>query len=256
MKVIKSKIDLPTWFKLNNYDSVTLLSDNDLTDQIAYRASLLTYLDYGFTKDSDFTDLHSRLKWALITKGNPIVSEVFQLTHDDELVPAMPWTNAVKPLKALNAITFTHTLIKEDRLIANKERLTPIDYSAYSEYFDLVDLNNNHRLAHMVINLNENSDKTILSDIKKLLPHWREVLEINEPTENIYSKPSHFKKIVDYKIIPLLDLKIWSLLEDKKIPHRVLTVALYPNGEKGETELKQTVLPFTEIILSDDYRLI
>jgi hypothetical protein len=256
MKVIKTKKDLPTWFKLKNYDSISLLNDDELTEQISYRKFLLRCVKHGFTTESDFTHISSKAEWSLIKNGIAIVTEVFKLKDDDELLPDLPWTSAVKPLKALNAIGFTHELIKDDRLVANKEKFNPLDYDAYSEYFDLVDLNKNHVHAHMVINLKENTDKTILSDIKKLLPHWRKVLEINEPTENIYSKPSHFKKIIDYKIIPLLDLKIWSLLENKNIPHRVLTVSIYPNGEKGETELKQTVLPFAEIILSDDYRLI
>ncbi|MGK0270711.1 MAG: hypothetical protein ACI88H_001359 [Cocleimonas sp.] len=258
MKKVSSTKDLPTWFKLENYDCIANLSNEKLLEQIGYRCFLLRNIESGATKESNFTIPSSQAEWSLINRGTVVITDVFIIDEDDEhgISPCMPSTQAVHPLPAYRAIYFVHQLIKDDRLIASKDKFKMLDFDLSTEDFDLAEPKGKHSIAHMAINLADNSDKVILADIKKLLPEWREALKVDEPNKNIYSKSSHYQKIVDYKIIPLLDLKIWSLLVRQKIPHRVLTVSLYPNGEKGETELKQTVLPFVDKVTSDNYRVL
>ncbi|WP_307803470.1 DUF6387 family protein [Rahnella sp. ChDrAdgB13] len=92
----------------------------------------------------------------------------------------------------------------------------------------------------------------------KLLPVWRSELNINEP-EKKRSWSYIRDRILSYKIIPLIDLlelaKIYTNGTKRRIPKRVLSLMIYPNGERDGFGLEQTVIPFLEKIRAKTYKL-
>ncbi|CDH23231.1 DUF6387 family protein [Xenorhabdus bovienii] len=94
-------------------------------------------------------------------------------------------------------------------------------------------------------------DSLIIDSVKRLLPIWRKDLGI-EPLEKPISSSWEVlrNKILNYKIIPLLDLLIWEKKTKNKITNGVLAVTLYPDGEFDSINIAQTIKPFLEKILS------
>jgi hypothetical protein len=106
------------------------------------------------------------------------------------------------------------------------------------------------------INLESFTDKEILEELTKCLPEWRKVQGVEENNYIQLSKPSHKSKIIEYRMIPYMDLSISALLNDITIPHRVMVAALFPNESKGELEFRQTIIPFYKKLLDSDYRIL
>ncbi|HBD5087637.1 TPA: hypothetical protein KKL48_004996, partial [Escherichia coli] len=103
------------------------------------------------------------------------------------------------------------------------------------------------------VDLLHNRDDELIEAFTKLLPKWRSELSIVEPDKPIAgSWESIRRKIIDYKIIPLIDLLSWELSTDRKISLGVLAVSLYPDGEKDTFAIAQTVKPFLEKIMRSD----
>ena len=96
-------------------------------------------------------------------------------------------------------------------------------------------------------------DDILIDDFKKLLPIWREEMEmepIDAPLNNYWQVVT--RKIIEYKVLPYIDLMHWSKVKNVSIPSSVLTVALWPYGERGDFGIYQTIKPFIEKIMSYD----
>ena len=59
------------------------------------------------------------------------------------------------------------------------------------------------------------------------------------------------KKVLDYKVIPMLDLLDWAAMANVSITNRVMALALFPDGDYDSTNLAQTIKPFIENLLAD-----
>ncbi|EOV9570223.1 DUF6387 family protein [Cronobacter turicensis] len=111
---------------------------------------------------------------------------------------------------------------------------------------------------YMAIDIKK-TDEEILSDLEKLLPVWRKELNI-DPPEKKRSWEYMRNKILSYRIIALMDLleivKIYTALTDIRVPKRLISLALYPEGERDGFGLDQTVIPFLEKIRGKSYKLL
>lgn len=95
------------------------------------------------------------------------------------------------------------------------------------------------------INLDSKRDDEIISDFSRLLPKWREEMQVTEP-DRVKIKPSFYKKIVAYRVVPYLDLRLWEKNNGFSIPYSVMAAALFPDGERGDTDLRQTVRSYIQ----------
>jgi 6-pyruvoyl-tetrahydropterin synthase len=116
-------------------------------------------------------------------------------------------------------------------------------------------INNNSSIS-MKVNLKENNDKFILDRIKELLPKWREELNIEEPKSSMSISKVHVKKIIDYQVIPYLDLLVHQKIEGIKIPHRVIVEALFNEKINSYTEIefRQVILKFIKKITDPTFQ--
>lgn len=88
------------------------------------------------------------------------------------------------------------------------------------------------------LDLLSSSDDAIIADLKELLPKWREQLGI----ENIAIKSrektgaSVIRKIIDYRVIPSLDLILFSAVSGFTYTHRELIEILFPHSTMTEAD--------------------
>ncbi|WP_254797826.1 DUF6387 family protein [Enterobacter sp. JMULE2] len=99
----------------------------------------------------------------------------------------------------------------------------------------------------------DNRDEILIDTFSKLLPLWRRELNIPEPSKPVTGGwESIRKKIIEYKIIPMIDLLSWERTTKNRISLGVLAVALFPDGEKDSIMIAQTVKPFLDKLMTYD----
>ena len=235
-KKVNSKKDLPKSFDLGKYDCLENLSDKDLFRQLYWRQDDLTMKhsempEYGFMFGAEYP-LHNNY-------GDPFG----ELKEDDWFCDKLTaergyWKD--KPIIIDNEMV--GSLISEDNGMFWAVMREPVNL--------LSDTLDNMLVS---VDLLHNRDDELIEAFTKLLPKWRSELSIVEPDKPIAgSWESIRRKIIDYKIIPLIDLLSWELSTDRKISLGVLAVSLYPDGEKDTFAIAQTVKPFLEKIMRSD----
>lgn len=267
IKKINSKKDLPKSFSLDKYKDLETMSDKDLFRQLYWRCD---DLDITSTDCPDY-GLQVGAKYPL--KNN--YGDPFGEIKEDEWFSAKQNENKSKPdLLKLSYSDGVKPLMRFELAFLNKSyaekgywkgKPVVVDDDAVSELFTedngmfwavmrepvnlLTDIVENVMLT---VDLN-NRDDVLIEAFSKLLPKWREELGFREPEKPVAGGwESIRRKIIEYKIIPLIDLLSWEKATNSKISLGVLGVALYPDGEKDSFIIAQTVKPFLEKILATD----
>ena len=267
---IKTTNDLPVWFSLKQYRVLNEMSDEQVREQFLVRLNLYRATD-------DLTEIvecseeeyfgSEYLDWESIKK-RPIVSIESRKTLIPNSKPSPAKIDAYHRLAARGSVhgVMVHTAEHFMKHIYDKEviKANPDDpeYLLYKQDYLLSDISM-YAKAHgysgatsglyIELNIEEYCDEDIIKDVQQLLPFWRKQLSVDEP-DVINQRKDDVQKIVNYQLIPLLDLLLWSAANRRKIPNSVMTVALFPNGEKGEVEFRQTVLPMLHKLLDYRYR--
>lgn len=84
-------------------------------------------------------------------------------------------------------------------------------------------------------------DKILIENFKLHLAARR--AESNTEHLSRHGRQCNFLDWIHYGVLPYLDLKLWELENDIKIPHRVIADAIYPRGEGGEETVRKTTIP-------------
>lgn len=267
MRRINSKRDLPSWFNISNYEKLTTIDDDQILRQFRVRYWLLL-LDIGDKPSQDPPD--SSEEWMQIIQGRPVVDVDKECSGiETKYYSSMDESEArLKGCEAVSGIDFSFLTnlpyMLEDLGLATLEANKHYKETGFK--YDVPD--NTHRDVNFVckpfenilggdalvsINLKYYNDIELLTLLKELIPQWRQQLDLKEPP-NFIGKPSAVKRLLKYRVIPYLDLKIWGKFKNVTIPHKISVLALYPEGERGEIEFVQTVLPFVNKILEDGFR--
>ncbi|HIG8798088.1 TPA: DUF6387 family protein [Raoultella terrigena] len=93
-------------------------------------------------------------------------------------------------------------------------------------------------------------DEILLAEFKRLIPIWRKEMNVEKNPSIASSWSVVKKKVIDYKIIPYIDLYIWANTNGVSIPHGIMAVALFPYGEKDVFSVTQTIKPFIENLMT------
>lgn len=99
------------------------------------------------------------------------------------------------------------------------------------------------------------SDAELVEYFQKSLVEWRELLGVPEPERKL-STPRIIGKLIDFRIIPLLDLLIWEIENDAKIKKSTLSILLFPDGGSGETLLesgKGKIMRFLDKVMASNF---
>ena len=108
----------------------------------------------------------------------------------------------------------------------------PLPNMEVSHYLKEAEVNN-EGLMLVQINLAETSPEEIINHLKVMVPEWKQQLQAPEPPARDFRfGVSNLKKILDYNIIPIMDLLYWAQDEEVRIGMPQLTSFLYPDEFK------------------------
>lgn len=254
MTIIKSKKDIH-WFNLSNYEFLKTLTKQELETQLTLHLEYLEYTDKklneGIRIEKYITEVRERMskQWEVIFNGKPnIISEP---PLDTEKNPNDLWhSNAISGQSVYRA-DFNARLL-------NSEKLAPLVKGAFFENINLFLREHTHLkelepdIVTVEINLKDHTDREIVSEVILLLKAWREQLNIPEPKNIKFQRANHHKNIVEYKIIPLIDLKRWELISGNKLEDGIIMAALFPDNYN--LDYKRTIKPFYKNIISSNFR--
>jgi hypothetical protein len=270
--------DLPSWFNLSNYDFLEGLNEKDLLLETLIRTRLLEgsraekkiFTEFGNAKLEDGESSFLRITKLFFSQrkdehhkanaNDPVMSLW------DDLEKTFPELGPKDPCTILNLwdISTFQLAIPEMVSHANLEQQYGKDEllndtfelavpTFYADRFYGIYPTHNERPAFWVsLDIHNYTDKQILSSLKKKLEIFRNYDDVKQP-KSTEPRSDDIDKILKYKLIQYFDLMYWSKLNQVRIKKHVVTIALWPDGEKGTDELKQTIEPLFKKIFSTRY---
>ncbi len=270
MNKINSKKDLPKSFKLENYDALESLSDKDLFRQLYWRHADLEfpndeYPEFGMEVCADYPmndslgDPFKEIKpSASFTKKQEEYKrkdkpDLLKLSYGEGIKPFMRFELSVLgKMESQNGYFKGMPIaVGEDELGDLFKEDNGLFWAGMREPVNLL----SDIMEHVVITVDVRNcrDADLINTFKELLPLWRKELNFPEPPKPVSGGwESIRRKILDYKIIPLIDLISWERGTNSKISLGVLNVALFPNGEKDAFIIAQTIKPFLDKLIEYD----
>ncbi len=276
-KKINSKKDLPKEFSLEKYNSLAIMSDKDFFRQLYWR---MFFNDPDWTEGAYFIQNGSDSKMPsdstdpfneFVSKhpdefyeqfnGNKEAFERFAVNSNNSL--RISSGDGVRGLSRLDVValskaTDTHGERSGKKLVIDIEEFNFSFMEPGGESHGWISARASDSINKiidnelcLVVDLNL-PDEILIDDLKNLLPMWRKELNVKEvPIEINNSWNIVRRKILEYKIIPYMDLISWSLEQELIIAQGVLAVSLFPDGEKDVFAIVQTVRPFIEKLVSE-----
>lgn len=282
----KKSSDFPKWFKINRYEWTSHLLEEDplsLYWEFRYRVAALTSTDFNSWVYPIIQERVGRLTVRPRQAADP--SALTRVVADEtyeELVrgnphPYLTGKPATRPMsmadmsllieqslpQALSAVdrsgraTSLHDLVLgpysgKPRWFDIKERLS-IDTHRYSR---LSHGGNGDLTAHCAIDLTC-SDDEICESLRSIIPEWRkklsELRKLNLPKQKTAYR--ELGKIVDYKLIPILDLQLWENNTNRKITEKIM-VAKLANGSEydfSEGNFRKTAIRMLNKLMSGEW---
>lgn len=86
------------------------------------------------------------------------------------------------------------------------------------------------------------NDEQLISDLVDFVHKLRENLNINS-SDYLSVNFQNLQKWAAYKILPIMDLIIWSKAKNAKITNSVMCVVVFPTGIYGESNLAKSIFP-------------
>ncbi|MFS7249086.1 DUF6387 family protein [Rahnella rivi] len=264
---INSKKDLPKSFDLKKYTSLETMSDKDLFRQLYWRSEDLDIThtdipDFGLQVASEYP-IHNNIgdpfgeikesEWFLDKqKKYETQPNLINMSYGEGIKPVMRFeVSLMSKLNSESGYWKGKPIIVDDDMIG--DLFTEDNGMFWAVMREPINLLNPAFDNPMVtIDLN-NRDDVLIEALTTLLPKWRKELKMPEPSKPVSGGwDSIRRKIIEYKIIPLIDLLSWANSTDSKISLGVLAVALFPDGEKDTFIIAQTIRPFLDKLITID----
>lgn len=252
METIKTINDLPSWFSLDNYKNLDS-SEESLFSLIAEREVRSHILEGG----ASFTMLEACMtsirKSVMARDGSisiPGNNVSWKNDYPRPSIKETPTCNEYLPngktVQPFSIIDIYQMGLEADVFLNNMSA----DEDCGKSYDSIARLPAGGTTLSLSINLHL-PDYQIIEELKKLLPQYRKLLKSPNPQKQY--KQSDLSKILSYNILPLADLILWAKAENKTITLSVLAVSLFPDGSRGEEDIRKTIIPFMEKVISHQY---
>jgi hypothetical protein len=253
MEKPKKALQVPTWFNIKNYDKCDNFSKKEWADQLDYRLALFEEINenldgyvlscYGYSLESILNNIH---EFGIINLEpfNPLFSSR-SLSKRAKGFRRIE-SSAIKPISTSTmSIMGSHvkTVFKNNTSLKSNESIDDFlelfNQSPFDEFRRIHEQEQEEstlETAFLSIDLSiPNSE--ILKQMKTFLPAYRKALGIDVSTKLASSE--NINDLIEGKILAVLDLNIWEILNHVSIKPSVFITALYPGGLQGETELKK-----------------
>lgn len=272
---------LPEWFDLTKYNELLGVKNEAIIREVTERT-------YSLSCDG-CTDGYLNGAMQALKEGQILLSPIEPIEPDDEDTPRMrhseivsigpgpfevkiaqlpepvPWEDDIPPLRGGAGVmpidTFTLAGMYGDAKTAglikpapdNPDEFTWIKTdSMLASVSALLELNS---LAVSVF-LAEATDEEIIHDFKELLPIWRDRMGMPEPVKKGAGQvgPFTIKRIIEYAVIPMLDLMLWAKSEGFEYSAEQLSRVLFPEAFVSGKHLTDTRIPFALGFANHDYQ--
>ena len=105
--------------------------------------------------------------------------------------------------------------------------------------------------VEICLNLADYTDDEVCADIKKLLKRWRKQTGIEEPKIKKQRNGDTYN-VVNYKIIPLINLATWEAINNQRILERSLEEVVFKGMNIGKNDIQTKFKAFMYKILDDN----
>lgn len=252
METIKTTNDLPSWFSLDNYKYLNY-SEEALFSLIAEREMKFHLLEGGDSfslAEACLTDIRKsgmeRDGFISIPTDYELWKNAYPEPNTNENKNHNEYLPEGKAVQPFSIIDICQMGLEASVFLDN----VPDDEDCGKSYDSMARLATGGDTLSLSINLHL-PDYQIIEELKKLLPQYRNLLESPKPKKKY--KQADLAKILPYNILPLADLTLWAKAENKNIHLSVLAVSLFPDGSRGEEDIRKTIIPFMEKVISHQY---
>ncbi len=88
------------------------------------------------------------------------------------------------------------------------------------------------RTVMLEVDLSSGTDDEIAESLKAALPQWRKYMEIQEnPLDSVRFGYGTIKKLINYRIIPMLDILVWTKIKQIRVSDDRLSRLLYTDDD-------------------------
>ncbi|EBT2284428.1 hypothetical protein CI530_20905, partial [Salmonella enterica] len=177
-----------------------------------------------------------------IFSGNPFLIEEKQLSYmtpDNRLFqPPHFFLTTLERLAELSIIAMqrgNYVWHGDDRYSINGEIQEEALLESLPDQFE--------KTVMLEIDLSSGTDEEIAESLKAALPQWRKYMEIDEnPLDSVRFGYGTIKKLINYRIIPMLDILVWAEIKKVRISDDRLSRLLYADDiEESEMRLSQQI---------------
>lgn len=243
MKTVEIYTELQKWFNYDNYLEIEFCTLKAFHKEFQVRKSILDSIEFFGEGDVYFEK---------ILAGKPVISKVIDI--NEHLIESQTHIRQVtfahiEHLKRSLEIFSLESFVKNSYQLKKDVKEQPITQSMRAVF-----LRSNESRVYPSFDLESSSDDEIISSIRTLLPVWRKEYGIIDKKQETFGI-GKILKLVDYRIIPMMDLLMWSKLNSISLSNTILTRVLYPkltDEVRGEEQLKDTDRPIAEKALSGE----
>jgi len=270
---IQTKNDLPGWFNLTKYNRLRDLSEPELYMQVTWRAFVMnSILEKECSRSFYWPEEILPEAEPAIEQCRPIIQNIrengLHNVKQGESKRKSPKEERDRDFKfrlsgAVGYLTVSNALMMSRYLLRKCPKvMTEFKKNRYLSGSDIEMLSVDAALretvfsdnkAHITLDLGRYSDKSILRQLEKILPLIRDDLGIKEISKSQRSKALEVEKILRYNTLPYLDLTAWAVENKKKIPLRVMSSVLFPDGDKGDNDVQNIIIPLAKKIITEEF---
>ncbi|HDT5674245.1 TPA: hypothetical protein QHK20_004559 [Klebsiella variicola] len=236
-----------SWFDVRRYDGL-----KDLTLEQIYAELERRMLAYK-----------TRQQWETAGKDNQMQAIYHDATiRCGDVILKSDWISdnhrlshsyAVRPMTIVQLFNYGRAMYR----LETSEQTDPVAVSSdyISEYLKQGGMNPANKML-IEIDLEEASSDDLAEHLKVLIALWQKHLKTPKPPKRKF-RFGHktFERILDYKVIPLMDLISWEQLynEGKNIPFTILADILHGNnGARSSENIKDTDYDYAKSYLDND----
>lgn len=247
IKKLSHVSELPSWFKLENYNDAALLDIGGWHENLLWRKWLKEALSRApdrFKSENEPKFIEDQMK--------QIMSDPIQKERRISIEIQSPSVEFLTP--------YTMGALYNE---LNEQQIETLNIELNREFTSLEDLEKSHKehpwMIAPLINLLPDydsvpvmvdihlPDELIIEEFKKWLKDARKTIDTFSKTKR--ARQQNFDLWISAGVLPYIDLSIWSETTRTAIPDRVYADAIFPRGDGGEDKVRKTTRPIAENLL-------
>ncbi|MET3078334.1 DUF6387 family protein [Pantoea leporis] len=243
MDTVQIYKELQAWFNYDNYVDVESCTLKGLHKELQVRKNILDSIEFFGEGDVYFDQ---------ILAGKPLISKTFD-----------SYTHLAESQTHIRQVTFGHIeslkrsleMFSQESFVKGSDQLTKeVKEQPLTQSMRAVFMRTNESRVYTHFDLENSSDEEIIGSLRALLPVWRKEYGINSRKQEAFGL-GKILKLVDYRILPMIDLLMWAKLNDVSLSNTILSRVLYPkltDEVRGDEQLKDTDRPIAEKAMSGE----